>query len=99
MVFNDRPTCKDRHAAELILARSTRLHQRPNTLPQTCLLARTNPCSHAADHTLSDGMIHLCLMIPSDGQSGTMPEFAESQGIWIRRLTTPQVLRPQSAIS
>ena len=37
MVFNDRPTCKDRHAAELILARSTRLHQRPNTLPQTCL--------------------------------------------------------------
>jgi len=35
--FNDRPTCKDRCAAELILARSTRLHQRPNTLPQTCL--------------------------------------------------------------
>jgi hypothetical protein len=28
MVFNDRPTCKDRHAAELILARSTRLHQK-----------------------------------------------------------------------
>src|SRR6202042_879368 len=52
MVFNDRPTCKDRHAAELILARSTRLHQRPNTLPQTCLLAQTNPCSHAADHTI-----------------------------------------------
>jgi|SRR4051812_5088708 hypothetical protein len=26
MVFNDRPTCKDRHAAELILARSSRLH-------------------------------------------------------------------------
>ena len=37
MVFNDRPTCKDRHAAKLILARSTRLHQRPNTLPKTCL--------------------------------------------------------------
>jgi hypothetical protein len=53
MVFNDRPTCKDRHAAELILARSTRLHQRPNTLPQTCLLAQTTPCSRAADHTLS----------------------------------------------
>src|SRR5580704_19608026 len=27
MVLNDGPTCKDRHAAELILARSTRLHQ------------------------------------------------------------------------
>ena len=27
MVLNDRQTCKDRHAAELILARSTRLHQ------------------------------------------------------------------------
>ena len=53
LVFNDRPTCKDRCAAELILARSTRLHQRPNTLPQTCLLARTNPCSHAADHTFT----------------------------------------------
>lgn len=25
----------------------------PNTVPQTCLLARTHPCSHAADHTLS----------------------------------------------
>jgi hypothetical protein len=53
MVLNDRPTCKDRRAAELILARSTRLHQRPNTLPQTCLLAQTNPCSRAADHTLA----------------------------------------------
>jgi hypothetical protein len=53
MVLNDRPTCKDRRAAELILARSTRLHQRPNTLPQTCLLVQTKPCSHAADHTLS----------------------------------------------
>jgi hypothetical protein len=42
MVFNDRPTCKDRHAAELILARSTRLHQRPNTLPQTCLSTKLN---------------------------------------------------------
>jgi len=28
MVFNDRPTCKDRPAAELILARSTLLHQK-----------------------------------------------------------------------
>jgi hypothetical protein len=53
MVLNDRPTCKDRRAAELILARSTRLHQKPNTLPQTCLLYRTEPCSHAADHTFS----------------------------------------------
>ena len=50
MVHNDRPTCKDRHAAELILARSTRLHQRPNTLP---LLDQTYPCSHAADHTFA----------------------------------------------
>jgi len=40
---------------------STRLHQRPNTLPQTCLSTklilavtrRTIHCSHAADHTLS----------------------------------------------
>jgi hypothetical protein len=45
--------CKDRRAAELILARSTRLHQKPNTSPQTCLLSRTEPCSHAADHTFS----------------------------------------------
>jgi hypothetical protein len=28
MVLNDQPTCKDRYAAELILARSTRLHQK-----------------------------------------------------------------------
>ncbi len=27
MVLNDRPICKDRHAAAVILARSTRLHQ------------------------------------------------------------------------
>jgi transposase len=50
MVLNDRPTCKDRHAAELILVRSARIRQRPNTLPQTCLLAQTFPCSRAADY-------------------------------------------------
>jgi hypothetical protein len=26
MVYNDRPTCKDRHAAELIMARRNNLH-------------------------------------------------------------------------
>ena len=41
MVFNDRPTYKDSHAAELIMARRDISTQRPNTLPQTCLLARS----------------------------------------------------------
>jgi hypothetical protein len=41
MVFNDRPTYKDRHAAELIMARRDISTQRPNTLPQTCLLAQS----------------------------------------------------------
>jgi hypothetical protein len=38
MVFNDRPTYKDRHA-QLIMARRADLHQRPNTFAQTSLLA------------------------------------------------------------
>ena len=35
------------------MARRSDLHQKPNTFPQTCLLGQTNPCSRAADHTLS----------------------------------------------
>jgi hypothetical protein len=41
MVFNDRPTYKERHAAELIMARRDISTQRPNTLPQTCLSSRS----------------------------------------------------------
>jgi hypothetical protein len=52
MVLNDRATCKDRHAAELILARSTRLHQKAEYIAANLSLAQTNPCSRAADHTL-----------------------------------------------
>jgi hypothetical protein len=53
MVSNDRPTCKNWHAAELIMARRANFHQRPDTLPQTCLRARSFPCSPATEHTLS----------------------------------------------
>ena len=53
MVSNDRPTCKDRQAAELIMARSTRLHQKAEYIAADLSLIQTLPCSHAANHTLS----------------------------------------------
>jgi hypothetical protein len=52
MVFNDRPTYKDRHAAELIMARRDDLHPKAEYIAAD-LSSRPQlfPCSPAADHT------------------------------------------------
>jgi hypothetical protein len=54
MVSNDRPTCKDRHAAELIMARRNNLHLKAEYIAAD-LSSRPDlfPCSPAADHTFS----------------------------------------------
>jgi hypothetical protein len=51
VVFNDRLTCKDRHAAEPILARRTGLHQKAEYIaadsssrPNSSLRSRGGPC-------------------------------------------------------
>jgi hypothetical protein len=52
MVFNDRPTCKDRHAAELIMARRDVLHSKAEYIAADLSIApKLFPCSPAADHT------------------------------------------------
>jgi len=54
MVYNDRPTCKDRHAAELIMARRDVLHLKAEYIAADLSIApKLFPCSPAADHTLS----------------------------------------------
>ena len=58
MVFNDRGVYKARHARISSWPGGSISTQRPNTFAQTCLLAQTNPCSRAADHTLSQDRAH-----------------------------------------
>jgi hypothetical protein len=41
MVFNDRPTCKDRHAAELIMARRNYLHLKAEYIAADLSIARS----------------------------------------------------------
>ena len=41
MVFNDRPTCKDRHAAELIMARRDVLHSKAEYIAADLSIAQT----------------------------------------------------------
>jgi hypothetical protein len=41
MVFNDRPTCKDRHAAELIMARRDVLHSKAEYIAEDLSIAQT----------------------------------------------------------
>jgi hypothetical protein len=54
MVSNDRPTCKDRHAAELIVARRDVLHSKAEYIAADLSIAsKLFPCSPAADHTFS----------------------------------------------
>src|SRR6202021_4236796 len=59
--------------AQLIMARRTSLHQRPNTFAQTCLLDQTSPCSPAADHTFAGPIwITWFLDFQKTGRSGLL---------------------------
>jgi hypothetical protein len=54
-ISNNRPTCKDRHAAELIMVRRDDLHSKAEYIAAD-LFSRPNlfPRSRAAEHTLSE---------------------------------------------
>ena len=54
MVSKEQPTdLEGQTCAQLIMARRTDLHYRPNTFAQTYLLALDFSCSRAANHTFS----------------------------------------------
>ena len=75
MVLNDRPTCKDRHAAELILARSTRLHPKAEYIAADLSLDQTNPCSHAADQFGEERLVSCCRLLPKGASAESICAF------------------------
>jgi hypothetical protein len=62
-ITSHKPTCKDRHAAELIMAKRENLYLKAEYIAADLSIApNLLPCSPAADHTFS-GLIGCCLYL------------------------------------